>query len=188
MTSKKMKIIEIALELFLKNSFHSIGINTIIKESNIAKKTLYNHFKSKDELIIAVLLYYGELFHTRFECYLKNNTRLPEEKLLSIFDFVETWLKDNKFYGCLFIGATSEFPDANISIRNTCIKFKKSVQDRIIICAKNARIIQYKELASYLMLLLEGSIVLAQINKTAFSAKQAKNAAKILIENFNRAA
>ena len=48
------------LSFFILEAFHAVGINEIIKAANVAKKTLYNHFQSKDDLIIATLTQHHE--------------------------------------------------------------------------------------------------------------------------------
>ncbi len=53
MSSRRDHLVETATELFSKNGFRATGIDTVLEESGVAKKTLYNHFRSKDELIIA---------------------------------------------------------------------------------------------------------------------------------------
>ena len=48
MNDKKKLLIDTALHLFYENGINSVGINEILKVSGVAKKTMYNHFKSKD--------------------------------------------------------------------------------------------------------------------------------------------
>ncbi len=59
---KKQQLVETALALFYRHGVHAVGINQILEQSAIAKKTLYHHFVSKDELLMATL----ELRHQRF--------------------------------------------------------------------------------------------------------------------------
>ena len=49
----KNRIIETASSLFYKNGYNATGINEIISETGIAKATLYNHFKSKEDICLA---------------------------------------------------------------------------------------------------------------------------------------
>ena len=55
-------LVDTALKLFCERGFHATGIDTILAESGVAKMTLYNHFRSKDELIIAALQKRDEQF------------------------------------------------------------------------------------------------------------------------------
>lgn len=179
---KREQLVSTALELFSKYGFHAVGIDTIIKESGVAKKTLYNHFKSKEELILATLRYHDQLFRNHFAKAVESKGESPREKLLAVFDVAEEWFSSDNFYGCIFIGASSEFPEINTPLRNVCKDFKRMVQEYIQKLAEQAEMENSAQLAAHLVLLLEGAISMAQINNSSLSAKQAKEAALMLIE------
>ncbi|MCZ6886228.1 MAG: TetR/AcrR family transcriptional regulator, partial [Alphaproteobacteria bacterium] len=65
-SSKRDHLIETALGLFCRDGFHATGIDKILAASGCAKMTLYNHFTSKDELILAVLHRRDETFRNDF--------------------------------------------------------------------------------------------------------------------------
>ena len=65
-STKRDHLIDTALELFSRDGFQATGIDKILKESGVAKMTLYNHFKSKDELILAVLRRRDETFRNHY--------------------------------------------------------------------------------------------------------------------------
>ncbi|HZK79669.1 MAG TPA: TetR/AcrR family transcriptional regulator, partial [Humisphaera sp.] len=54
-SSTREKLIQSAYDLFRKFGFHAAGLDQIIKKAGVAKGTFYNHFESKDALILAVL-------------------------------------------------------------------------------------------------------------------------------------
>ncbi|HAD87737.1 MAG TPA: TetR family transcriptional regulator, partial [Rhodospirillaceae bacterium] len=54
-SSKRQLLIDTALDLFRREGYHATGIDRVIAEAGVARMTLYNHFKSKDELILAAL-------------------------------------------------------------------------------------------------------------------------------------
>jgi len=64
--SKRELLIKTALELFAKNGLHATGVDSIVEQSGVTKKTLYAHFRSKDELVLAVLRYYDGLARNEF--------------------------------------------------------------------------------------------------------------------------
>jgi AcrR family transcriptional regulator len=182
-SSRREHLIETALKLFSRYGFHAVGIDTILKESGVAKRTLYNHFKSKDELILAVLRHYDEKFRNFFMRAVEGNADNPKDRLLAVFDVAEQWFQQNDFFGCIFVGASGEYPEQGTAIRNTCREFKGLILGYIRSLAKEAELKNPDELAEQLLLLLEGAITMAQINNTSLSAKQAKSAAKVLIAN-----
>ena len=182
-SSRREHLIETALELFSRHGFHAVGIETILKKSGVAKRTLYNHFKSKDELILAVLRHYDERFRNFFMRAVEAAADNPRDRLLAVFDVAEKWLDQKNFYGCIFVGATNEYPENGTPIRHVSREFKGLMLGYINGLAKEAKMEQPDQLAMQLLLLLEGAITMAQINNSSLSAGQAKSAAKVLIEN-----
>ena len=182
-SSKREQLIRAALELFLKEGFHAVGVDAIAKRANVTKKTLYHHFKSKDELILAVLRYRDERFRNEFMRSVEARAENPAERLLAVFDVTEEWFKQDDFYGCLFVGAMHEYPDQDTPVRHMVREAKGLIHDYIKDLAEKAQLKRPGPLAGQLALLLEGAIILAQVNNSPSWAIQAKKAASILIQN-----
>ena len=107
-----------------------------MKVSGVAKKTLYHHFKSKEELIQATLIYRDKQFSTWLCSYLKN-TQAPKDKLLAIFDALHLWFNDQvedflKFNGCFFVKTSGEFSLAGSPINNMCSAHKSAIEEKDI--------------------------------------------------------
>lgn len=184
MSLKREKLIETAAELFAKNGYHATGIDTILAHAGVAKKTLYTHFRTKDELILAALRQHDGQFRNSFMKSVEEIANTPEEKLIAIFDVAKKWFSQNNFYGCMFINAVGEYSEEKTAIREVCKEFKRLMRSYIESLAKEAGIKDAKELANELALLLEGSIVTAQVSEQSEKAADtAKRIAKILIED-----
>ena len=65
-TSKRDQLVKTGLELFAREGFHAVGVETLSMRAGVTKRTLYHHFKSKDELVLAVLRHYDERFRNAF--------------------------------------------------------------------------------------------------------------------------
>ncbi len=182
-TSKREQLIQAALTLFCEKGFHAVGTDAIAQHSGVTKKTMYHHFKSKDELILAVLRYYDERFRNDFMRAVEGKAETPRERLLAVFDVAEKWFAKDNFYGCLFVAAAGEYPEPDTPIRHTCKEFKGLMQKYIEGLATQAGAESPEQLASHLLLLLEGAITLAQIHASPQTASQAKEAAKVLIQD-----
>ncbi len=186
MSVKREKLIETALELFAKNGFHATGIDTILAHAGVAKKTLYSHFRTKDELILAALRQHDGEFRNFFMKNVEALADTPEERLLAVFDVAEAWFSQNNFYGCMFINAVGEYSEEGTAIREVCKEFKRLMHSYMKSLAEQAGIKEADELASELALLLEGSIVTAQVSEQRDkAAKTAKRVAKTLIDEAN---
>ena len=113
----KNRIIETASDLFYRNGYNSTGINEIISESGIAKATLYNHFKSKDDICLAYLKFKNTTFLNDIEAFCLTKKE-GKSQILAIFDFLQLFFKDKDFNGCWCIKTVSEIPREKEIIRN----------------------------------------------------------------------
>jgi len=132
MNNKKRHIIEVAFLLFYNKGIHAVGINEIIKTASIAKKTLYNHFVSKDELIIATLIYRDqlEIGHLKFKLA---SAEMGKDALLALFELLNEIInnRDNtlgNFRGDYFNNCCAEYAQTNRLIYETCQAHKASIK------------------------------------------------------------
>jgi len=180
--SRKEHLVQTALELFYREGFHATGIDKILRESGVAKMTLYKHFRSKEDLILAVLEERDRRFRDWFVRELEQRAVTPQEKLLAAFDVLELWFH-GEFRGCMFINAAAEFSDINEDIHRLSGEHKRHMLDYLTDLAKAAGAPDSESLAFQLNLLLEGAIVVAHVCQDPSSAQKAKIAAKTLIES-----
>lgn len=179
--SKKETIVETAFRLFKRNGFYATGVDLIMRESGVSKRTLYKCFRTKNELIVAVLEYYRVTYQEHMDTVLDEN-RTATDNILAIFDDAKSWFDDTNFHGCLAVNAMGEFSDKNQSIEDSCLGFK---QWKIGVLQKLSKEIvagHSDELAYKLFVLLEGMSSIAQVNKgrcpvdmTAMAAHVIKN-------------
>jgi len=187
-SSKRDLLINTALELFSREGFHATGIDRILSESGVAKMTLYNHFKSKDELILAALRRRDETFRNWFMRTVEASAETPRGRLLASFDVLEKWISQEDFCGCTFINAAAEFGEKVDAIRGSCAEHKRLVIEYLERLAEAAGARDPEELAFDLNLLAEGAIVTAQVMGIKDAASRAKRAAEILIREALQAA
>ncbi len=180
--SKRDQLIQTAVKLFAKNGFHATGVDTIAAESGVTKRTLYAHFRSKEELVLAALQQYDGMFRNEFMRRVEETAKTPRAKLLAVFDVAEHRVKQNNFYGCMFINAIGEYSENDTPIRKECKEYKDLMRGYIRDLCEQAGASDPKELAEEMSLLLEGAIVTAQVSQNLSAAKIAKRAAKTLIE------
>lgn len=179
--SKREQIVSVALKLFYQNGFHATGIDRIIKEAGVSKKTLYNHFKSKDELVLAALRKRDELFRNNLMRKTERLGSTAKERLLSVFDAIGEWLHEKDFVGCMFINASAEYSKADNPSHILCAEHKRLVREYIRDLAVQAEMDNPEELSQQLNLLIEGAIVDAHVSGNKNAAGQAKNIALILV-------
>ncbi len=193
MSAKREQLVDTALRLFYRDGYHATGIDKIIQEAGVARGTLYKHFKSKDDLILAVLRRRDEEFRAWFKTYVERAASAPQEKLLALFDGLAEWF-DGKafpgraFHGCSFINASAEYSRLNDPIHRAAAEHKELMFEYTRDLATAAGYEEPDELARELLLLKEGAIVTAQVTGDFGAAARAKNIAKTLLENTPKAA
>lgn len=181
--SRREQLLTTAITLFARHGFHATGIDRIAAESKVSKKTMYQFFRSKDELIVAALRDYDSKFRNDYVRDVEAKGRTPQDRMLAVFDVARDWFSGPNFHGCVMIRAAGEFAgtDANNPIRRCCSDAKRALHEYIGRLAKAAKIPDPASLAGELALLLEGATVMALINDDPDQAKIAKKAAATLI-------
>ncbi|WP_431167699.1 TetR/AcrR family transcriptional regulator [Tenacibaculum halocynthiae] len=174
----KDRIIETASLLFYKNGYNSTGINEIISETGIAKATLYNHFKSKEEICLAYLRYKNTTFITDIKAYTSSKPK-GKNQVLAIFDFLELFFNDKDFNGCWCIKTVSEIPIDNTVIRNEIQNQKNAFIQLIFdLLANNMESIVEKDMnsiAKQTYLLYESAVGESNLHQSNWPIIEAKN-------------
>lgn len=160
-------IIETASELFYKKGYNSTGINEIIKESGIAKATLYNHFKSKEDLLIAYLdVKDAELIkHVGVFC---NSKPEGDKRLIAVLEFLFPFFKQDNFNGCWCIRSVAEVSKENqrvrLKIKSNKEKFLTFLKQLVFENKPEWSSIRQEQLSNQLYLLYEGALTECHIH------------------------
>lgn len=181
----KNRIIETASSLFYKNGYNSTGINEIISETGIAKATLYNHFKSKEDICLAYLRFKDASFMKEIKEFTSSKQK-GVSQILAIFEFLELFFNTKDFNGCWCIKTVSEIPKDNEVIRNEIQKQKNDFIQFIKILLSNN--FEDKEpqaiasLARQIYLLYESAVSESHLHQENWPITEAQNLCIKLIE------
>ena len=170
------------MRLFAEHGFHATGIDRIAREAAISKRTLYQYFRTKDELILAALRHKDGLFRNEFVKSVEAKASDPRARLLAIFDVANDWFDSRDFFGCMFVNAVGEHSAADSPVRRACIEYKRLVRNYIRELATAAGLHEVERVADELALLFEGATVTAQVSGASDSAQVARRIAELLIE------
>jgi AcrR family transcriptional regulator len=178
------RILGTALHLFYSQGIRATGIDTIIRDSGVAKMTFYKHFPSKQTLVMEVLRRGEELWLSNFHGVV-DPIKDPRKRLLAIFDFLSVWFKDPGFRGCAYINTTVEAADPKAQ---ECVAASQHKQILVRFLKETAREAGFDkkradELAAKLLLLFDGAIVRALMEKSAEPAHTAKSIAATVLES-----
>lgn len=182
MSSKANQLIRAALELFEERGYRATGIDAILARAGVAKMTLYKHFASKDDLILAALRLAGERTRAEMFAQIERRATDPRGRLLALFDFASEWVGSDGFRGCLFIRATGEFCDDEAPIRAACAEHAELVTRHITGIAVQAGAREPEALAHQLVLLFKGVLTAGQGGADAAVIATARSAAETLVD------
>lgn len=172
-----------AWKLFYRDGYRVVGIDTLLAEAQVAKMTLYNHFASKEDLIVAVLEQRSSQLLATLDASITAAGRAPARQLSAVFDGLKKWFATDEFKGCAFIRALSEYPEPTHPIHQAAWKHKRAVNERLRTIAEAAGARDSATLADTISLLIDGAIVAAHATGKSASADTARVAASNLLKS-----
>ena len=175
------RILDTAYELFSRRAIRDVGIAEVIEQAGVAKATLYRHFPSKDELVIAFLERREERWTLAWvEAEARRRGTTPEKQLLAIFELFDEWFQRDDFEACSFINVLLEMgpthPAGQASVRH--LANIRTVVGRL---ADEAELRDPGSFARSMHILMKGSIVSAA-EGDARAAQRAQSMARLLLE------
>ncbi|MHA2936912.1 TetR/AcrR family transcriptional regulator [Vibrio sp. RC27] len=177
MQPRKQHLIETAQILFNQHGYHATGIDLILAESKVSKATLYKHFQSKEDLILAALaLQHGRVLEMINKKFIEAENS-DEPQVLALFDALDDWFNSEHFFGCNFINASAEYSDTLHPIYKYAAKHKRAMVE-LISTKLDAHNVGK---ADQIGLLVEGAIVMAHTHGIKNSAPMAKEMARRII-------
>lgn len=171
----KERILETADRLFYLQGIRAVGVDTIAAEVGISKRTLYNHFPSKDELIAAYLA--GR------STPIPPSDKPPIEQILGSFDRLARNSGRADFRGCPFVNAVAELGSEDHAARKIALAFKESRRLRFRALLQQLGATDADGVATQLQLLVDGAIAADLVRNDPAMARAAKAAARVLLAN-----
>jgi AcrR family transcriptional regulator len=177
----RQRLLETADRLFYRHGVRAVGIDTVIAEAGVAKMTLYNHFPTKDDLIVAVLRYREEQVLAFFTEAIGRYARRID-RLRAFFAALREWFESPDFRGCAFQNAAVELADpahpGTAFVRGHKQRFTELIRGFVEESAGRGA----AKLVPAIALLVEGAVVTAVIQGSPEPAAVARDAALKLVE------
>jgi len=134
----------------------------VISRAEVAKATLYRHFASKDDLVLAFLQQREQLWTKEWvEAEARRRGETAEEQLLAIFDLFDEWFRREDFEGCSFINVLLEMNDRTTAAGRASAEHLANIRAFIRRLATEARLREPDAFARSWHILMKGSIVAA---------------------------
>lgn len=182
----RQRILETAERLFYAEGIRAVGIDRIIAEAGVAKMTLYNHFASKDDLILAVLQLREQQVDAMFTKSIERHARNGSDRLNGFFTALQEWFDSRGFRGCSFINAAVELADSNHPASQFSTAHKGRFHDMLADIILETAGKKAAKAAPAVALLVEGAIVTAVLEKSSDAAEVARQASLALVSKAKR--
>jgi AcrR family transcriptional regulator len=179
--TKRDELVKKALETFYRNGFHATGMDMLAAESGVSKTSMYKHFRTKEDLILAALRLRDENFRNWLFRRMAEGGDAPKEQLLGMFDALREWFGQKDYRGCMFIKASAEYQDPGHAIHVQSAEHKRLLFEHCVALCARAGAAHPEDLARQLLLLKEGAIVMSVLGRGTNAADDAKKAASELL-------
>jgi AcrR family transcriptional regulator len=158
----RQRLLTAAYELFSRQGVQAVGVDAIIERSGVARQTMYRHFGSKQDLVLAFLARREELWtYGWLAAEVRRHTDDPRDRLLTIFDVFDGWFRSPGFEGCSFINVMLEHPDERHPLHRAAAEHLAHIREFLTGLAVDAGIADPEPFARQWHILMKGSIVAA---------------------------
>ncbi len=180
LTPGARRILETASALFYDHGIHGVGVDAIAAASGITKRTLYDRFGSKDELVACYLRERHDRWRADVLAAVERATD-PTGRVLAPFDVLELWGPTRSVRGCAFVNAYAELDDAGHAGRAVIDENKGWLRDFFTAELAAADVVDREALAVQLLVLHEGAMVAHAVDREPSAPRRARDAARVLI-------
>jgi len=172
------RILAAADKLFYEQGIRAVGVDTIAAAARVSKRTLYNYYPTKDDLIAAYLT-------ARFK-HVEPSDAPAREQILAYFDRLEKIMSDGGFRGCPYVNAVCELSDRKHAATSIAVRFKEERLRWYQTLLERMSVADPRGLAMQLQILVEGAIASALVRDDPSFARSARAAAEILLDAATR--
>jgi AcrR family transcriptional regulator len=179
--SPRQRILDTAYQLISRRGVRDVGVEEVIAKAGIAKATLYRHFPSKTDLVLAVLEQREQVWTLGLvEAEARRRGATPEQQLLAVFDVFDEWFRSDGFDTCTFVNVLLEMRATHV-LGAASIRHLENIRTVIARLATEAGLREPEEFARSWHILMKGSIVSAAEGDTE-AALRARSMAASLID------
>ena len=158
----------------------SVGVDALLKEANVARRSLYEHFGDKDGLIEAVLRRASEEDLAWYEDALAGETE-PRARLLGLFDRLDELVSNPDFRGCRYFATDLSFADPGHAAHAETAAFRRRLRALLVRELKALGNARPERAAEQLHLLIEGTLVMGATRDSQHPARAARDLAAVVI-------
>jgi AcrR family transcriptional regulator len=176
------RILDTAYQLFSRRGVRDVGVDEVIERAGVAKATLYRHFPSKDDLVVAFLEQREERWTIGWvETEARRRGSSSEEQLLAIFDAFDEWFRREDFEACSFINVLLELGPQHAA-GSASVQHLENIRSIVRNLAEETGLREPDSFARSWHILMKGSII-AAAEGDVDAAQRAQTMARRLIDD-----
>ena len=185
-TSKKaapnprQRLLDTAADLFYRQGITAVGVDLVSKAAGVSKRTLYQQFGSKDQLVAQSLDTHGAAI-LRAYMPAAGGDAPPRQQILAVFDALRGWTATDTYRGCPFVNTATELADPGHPARQVARDYKLRLREYFAGQAERGHADDPQRLADQLVIIFDGAIVQAVMG-TGRHADAALTAASALLD------
>jgi AcrR family transcriptional regulator len=180
-TTPLQRLLSATEKLIYANGINATGMDSIVKESGVARKTIYSKFPTKEDLVAEVLKQ-RDLRWMAWFVSATSRESTPRARLLSTFDALEEWFATPDFNGCAFINAAGEVGNGCAKISEVAKEHKVNLLQYLKELTTQFNAPNAEQLATEFLILLDGAIRVAKVMRDKNAAQNAKRIAERLLD------
>jgi AcrR family transcriptional regulator len=180
-TNVRDRILDTATDLFYREGVRAVGVDLVVERSGVAKTSLYRHFKTKDDLVVAMLVREDVSYWSQWDRVAADAKDDAAQELRTHVEWIARDIAEPKYRGCPFLNVATEFPAPDHPARAVAVRHKSELRRRLLGLTKRLRIEKPAELADQLVLVIDGAYVSGQLIRQKGPAQSLARATRALI-------
>lgn len=157
------RILETATMLFYQEGVRAVGVDLVVERSGVAKTSLYRHFATKDDLVVAFLEREDAEYWSDWDAVAARQKADAGAELRAHLRWIARHIAGPKYRGCPFLNVATEFPAPAHPARTVAARHKTELHRRLVVLAKKMGIPKPESLADHLVLLIDGAYMNGQL-------------------------
>jgi AcrR family transcriptional regulator len=182
LTDPEQTILTNAYRLFHRHGFNRVSMDEIAASARVTKRTLYYHFRSKDDLIAAALERQHEIALATFRTWTDRIRGNPETMVSNMFEELEKWTSQRDFLGSGFTRVAIELAEMpGHPARSIARRHKKMVEGVLAELLRKAGVEPAPQRARQIYTLLGGATALMLVHGDKSYISAAAQAGKAIV-------
>ena len=176
--SPRARILAKASELFYQEGIHAVGIDRLVTEADVTRRTFYRYFPSKDSLVVEYLNATDATLRAAVDT--RATAASNGAAVLAVLDLIGSTVCSPGFRGCHFINAAAEFPDPGHPVRQAIKAHRDWFYDRLVELSDSAGHRDPRHAAAVCVLIHDGALSAGELDDPAAVSATVRRAVREL--------